>query len=79
MFFDDNDFVVIVVVVAVVVNFECVDFAALATGIDLAAVHVSFVDSVPAVAEIIWCSWCIYEIVGPFFVANKESNTVDWF
>ena len=69
MFFDDNDFVIVVVVVvvvivAVVVNFERVDFVALATGTDLAAVHLSFVDFVKAVAEIICCSRCIYEIVG---------------
>ena len=54
MFFDGNDFVVAVAfVVAVVVNFDCVDFVALASGINDAAVHVSFVGFVLAVAEIV--------------------------
>lgn len=54
VFFDGNAFVVIVAVVAVVVvNFESVDFFALAAGIDLAAVHLSVVDCFPEVNEIL--------------------------
>ena len=53
-FFSGNVFVVAAAVVfEVAVNFECVDFVALAAGIDDAAVHASFVYFVPAVAEIV--------------------------
>ena len=45
--------VVVEVVVVVVVNFESVDFFALAAGIDLAAVHLSVVDCFPEVNEIV--------------------------
>ena len=54
MLFDSNDFVVAVAVIVVVVaNFECVDFAALTAGIDVAVVHASFDDFVPEAAEIV--------------------------
>ena len=48
MFFGDNDFVVAVIVV-VVANFKSVDFVALAAGNDVAAVHATFANFVPAV------------------------------
>ena len=50
VFFGDNDFVVAVAVIAVVVaNFKSVDFVALAAGNDVAAVHATFANFVPAV------------------------------
>ena len=52
MFFCGHDIVVaLAIVVVVVVNFECVDFVALAAGIVVAAAHASFVYFVPAVAD----------------------------
>ena len=48
--FGDNDFAVAVAVsVMVVANFKSVDFVALAAGNDVAAVHASFANFVPAV------------------------------
>ena len=50
MLFGDNDFVVAVAVsVMVVANFKSVDFVALAAGNDVAAVHATFANFVPAV------------------------------
>ena len=50
VFYGDNDFVVAVAVIVVVVaNFKSVDFVALAAGNDVAAVHATFANFVPAV------------------------------
>ena len=51
VFFCGDDFIAVAVVAAVVVNFECPDIFALATGADVVAVHASFVNLVSAVAE----------------------------
>ena len=73
-FFGGNAFVD-VVAVAVVVNFQCVDFVALAAGIDVAAVLALFVDFVPVVTEIVIV---VYDAdlrqVGHFLLRTKNQT-----
>ena len=63
-------------IVAVFVNFEFVDFVALAAGIDVVAVHTQLVGFVPVDAEIVVAvdDACKSEIIWSFLAPDKESN-----